>query len=59
MQTNCGLFVRKSKIHIDMFFETPILRSLGISKWGWIVLNALEKSINKVLTYDFGTSKWE
>ena len=59
IDTNCGLFVRKSKIHKEVFLAIPMFKSLGIIRWGWIVLKALEKSIKSVRTYAFGMSKWE
>ena len=56
-QTHCGWSQRKSLFHSTRFELTCKSISLFSSTYGLIVLNALEKSTNKILTYDLAFSK--
>ena len=56
-QTRCNRSRRKSPIHSTRFELTCQSISLFNSTYGSIVLNALEKSTNTILTYDLAFSK--
>ena len=56
-QTRCSQSRRKSLIHSTRFELTCKSISLFSSTYGSIVLNTLEKSTNKILTYDLAFSK--
>ena len=56
--TAWGLLVRKSIIQLQTELLMPSWLSLEISLEGITVLNAELKSINSILTYVLGLSRW-
>ena len=52
--TYCVLLVRKSKIQAMRFLFTERDKSFSTIMYGWMVLNADEKSMNRMRTNVFG-----
>jgi len=58
-QTNCGLSDRQSATQETVDELTPIPRSFSQKIFAWMVLKALEKSKDKILTVPPPPSRWE